>query len=127
MKGHLLIYRPYQAAPLVEQLNAAPDLEALQAAVGGYIEAVPGLASIAWPGTAPVPCVAFCNEDGKGEGEPINNQATLLWDAAMRRLRDDAGRPLYPNGLLGRDGLPADVLVGSVAVIVGDAELLAAL
>jgi hypothetical protein len=119
MKGAMLTFLPYEAKPsAVLPLAGAPSLSDLQKAVAGFIEAVPGFDTIEHDGAAR-PCVAFCNEDGKGDGLPVNNLATVLWDQALRR---GGGR-----GLLQPNGVPADVLVGPVVVIVGDRALLEAL
>ena len=47
------------------------------------------------------PCVAFCNEEGKLHGLPINPVAHALWEKATGRLIRD------------------DYLVGSIAVVAG--------
>jgi hypothetical protein len=58
-------------------------------------------------------CVAFCNEYGKPQKLAINLRATKLWHQA-----------LPPPGLLAEDGSLADILVGSIAIVLGDDELL---
>lgn len=104
-------------------LAQPPDLEFLQAAVGGWIEAVPEFTTIEHKG-ALADCVVFCNETGKLEGLLVNPAATRLWDAALCRLKDGVtGQLLYPTGLVKDDRL-MDHLVGSILVIIGDAELL---
>lgn len=112
MKGTALIYRPAAVEPEIRELSAPPSLELLQGAVGGYIEAVPHWDRVNFE-DAMHRCVAFCNEDGKGMGLPLNIPATQLWHAA-----------LPPPGLIGRDGQMADVLVGAVIVVFGDAEFM---
>jgi hypothetical protein len=128
MKGTTLIYRPGGAAPEVATHTATPPLEFLQAAVGGWIEAVPDFASIEVDGAVFL-CVAFCNEEGKLTEPPmlLNNRAMILWDRALRRLTDDDGKPVYPNGLLRPNGNPTDVLVGPIIVVTGDAEFMRSL
>jgi hypothetical protein len=69
-------------------------LEALQAGVGGYIEEVPGFTKFHRKA-----CVAFCNEEGKLKGLPVNSVATNLW-----RKQTQAG----------------DFLVGNVVIVQGD-------
>ena len=66
-----------------------------------------------------VPCVAFCNEDGKGRGLPINRRATLLWRAAISQ-HNDIPATMIPM-------LREDFLVGDVAILVGDKEFMEAL
>jgi hypothetical protein len=84
-----------------EELAAPPALEDLQGGVGGYIELVPYFTK--YKGR---PCVAFCDEDGKRKGLPVNQRATSLWHALVAALR---GR---------------DVLVGPIVIITGDRELM---
>ena len=92
------------------QFDAPVSLETLQSAVGGYIETVPGFDRIQPPdklgGT--VPCVAFCNEEGKLEGAPYNAQATQAWADCLKV-------PLHAM---------SDVLVGSIIVLYGDDEFM---
>lgn len=83
-------------------LDTAPKLEALQAAVGGYIEVVPYFDTYLGQ-----KAVAYCNEDGKLKGLPVNEQATRFWGYALRPVM-----PLF------------DVLVGDVVVLTGDEEFL---
>jgi hypothetical protein len=66
------------------------------------------------------PCEAFCNEEGKNDGLPYNETATLLWAATL--VKDGHLKP-------GADGSVAmpDVLVGPVAIVIGDPEVLAEL
>ena len=49
------------------------------------IEAVPH-----WEVRNGLPCVAYCNEEGKLEGLPINDRATLMWWNVLGRRVDDA-------------------------------------
>jgi hypothetical protein len=49
-------------------IEGKPDLQTLQALVGGYIERVGRLSHYE----------VFCNEDGKPKGLPVNYSATLL-------------------------------------------------
>jgi len=87
-----------------QELTAPPALADLRAGIGGgYIELVPYFSKYGrWR------CVAFCEEDGKLKGLPINDHATALWHAQVAALR---GR---------------DVLVGPV-VIVSGAEVIRAM
>lgn len=75
----------------------------VQAAVGGHLEVVPYLKLFAWEGTT-YPCKAFCDEEGKLKGKPLNEAATYLWHAQL------------PNTL--------DVLVGDIAFVFGDPALM---
>lgn len=66
--------------------EAAPSLEGLQEAVGGYLETVPY-----WTKHNGKQCVAFCNEEGKLHKLPLNIRATNLWykDSEQRIHLDD--------------------------------------
>jgi hypothetical protein len=80
----------------VEQ-DTCPELEQLRDAVGGFIEAVP---YFEWFGTRK--CVAFCNEEGKLDGLPVNTVATYLWRATTPNM--------------------SDVLVGNIVIVGYDTE-----
>lgn len=80
-------------------ITAPPSLETLQEIVGGYIEAVPYFNSYGGE-----PCVAFCNEEGKLDGLPVNEVATAAW-----------GEVLAKHGGL------FDLLVGDIVIVTGDA------
>lgn len=56
---------PVEGEAEVREIN--PDLESLQAIVGGYLEAVQ-LSS----------CHLYCDEEGKLKAKPINRKATVL-------------------------------------------------
>ena len=102
MKGKLYVIKA--SGEISEtMLTEAPKLESLQKAVGGYIEVVPFF--VHFQG---LDCIALCNEEGKLIGLPINGSATEAW-------RNQCG------------GWINDVLVGSVVIICGDAELLSEL
>lgn len=73
-----------------------PSLEDLQAAVGGYIERVPF-----YDNHNGQKAIAFCNEEGKLKGKPINSVMTALWQGSCRTR---------------------DVLVGDIIVLVGPAS-----
>lgn len=113
MRGELLIIRAGRGVELIRTLEAVPELGELHTAVGGYIELVPHFECIEVAGVWHR-CVAFCDEDGKRKGARLNQRATALWDADLRR-----------QGI--RTGAHPDYLVGDVVIVVGDRELLAAL
>jgi len=104
MKGTAYIYKVDGTIEKVD-LDKPPELELLKKAVGGYIELVPGLNKI-----KRTPCVAFCNEEGKLQGLPLNIKATELW----------ANSGAFKHIL-------SDVLCGDVIVITGDEELMRSL
>jgi hypothetical protein len=58
----------------ITPLKVIPKLEALRNIVGGYVEIVPY-----WNTYAGMPCVAFCDEDGKLKIKPHNPVATEMW------------------------------------------------
>ena len=58
-------------------------------------------------------CVAFCDENGKLTGLPMNMPATKLWDNAMRKAVGCGASP--------------DFLVGDIAVVFGDEAFMEAL
>jgi hypothetical protein len=90
----------------------------LTAAVGGaHVGIVPGFDTIEYAGKV-VACIAFHDQEAKLKHEPINRDATILWDAALMR----AGYV----GLLKPGGQIADFLCGHVAVVLGNAEFMAA-
>jgi hypothetical protein len=103
MKGNLIILKA-NGSVASASLDGPPSLDVLQTAVGGSIETVPYFDK--YNG---VSCVAFCNEEGKLDGLALNRQATQAW-------REVTG---------GR--LTHDVLVGDIAIIQGDDDLLRAL
>jgi hypothetical protein len=111
MRGTLLIYSP--AGVTAQEVGELPKLELLKAAIGGgYLEVVPHWTSIELDGKRRR-CVAFCDEDGKHKGLPLNPLATTEWDAVMR----------HDHGC----GCAPDYLVGNVVVVFGDREFMEAL
>lgn len=103
MKGTLTVIR-IDGRRDITALPTAPTLDQLRAAVGGAIEVIPFFTK--FEGRE---CVAFCHEEGKLEGLAANPVAQGLWERAVRRR------------------ISADYLVGPIAIITGDAELLRAL
>ena len=116
MRGTMITIRPDGSTDLLE-FARAPSLEEITKAVGGDFELVPGFDSIIYHGVV-MTCRALCDEHGKIEGRPINRLATIEWQLALHRSGHD--------GLLKDDDL-RDWLVGSVAVLFGDAEFMRAL
>lgn len=90
-----------------------PALKELQAAVGGYIEQVPGFTKIILDNEE-LGCAVFCNEHGKLKGLPPNELATHHWRVSLLK------RGVYPEQM-------NDVLVGDVLVVYGDKEFMGAL
>ena len=88
----------------IRTLDRTPDLDDLQAAVGGSIQLVPLFERYYGK-----PCAVFCDEEGKLKGLPVNVRATREWYRAM--------------GVTSAD----DVLCGAVAIVTGDRALLEAL
>lgn len=100
MKGTLYII-PADGEKAAEErkLTTFPSLEELQGLVGGYIERVPSFGS--------VDMIAYCNEEGKNNGLPINERATRLWKRFEPRVTDH--------------------LVGDVIFLSGDQEFMESL
>lgn len=94
MTGKMIILMTDGTVEKLEPLVRVPTLEVMQQAVGGYIETVPFFNQYEGQDA-----VAFCNEEGKLEGLPVNATATELWHKQ------------YPAD---------DVLVGNVIVLTGD-------
>lgn len=109
MKGEMIVIADDGLACLENrfELTAPPELEDLQARVGGgYIEVVPRFN--VFEGKR---CVALCNEDGKHLPLIQNTRATQLWADAVKR-------PFHELG---------DVLVGPIVILTGDKEFMEAL
>jgi hypothetical protein len=103
MNGTMFVFEPGTDINVKRiPLTAPPELKTLQKLVGGYIEVVPHFKTLYGK-----PCVAYCNEEGKLNGLPINHGATALWAAAL-----GASVKLH------------DVLAGTVVVLTGDPEIL---
>lgn len=113
MIGTMVVVTP--ANQRVQDFNRAIALEDLTEAVGGHIEVVPHFNTFGYRGTV-MKCVAFCNEEGKLNGLPVNPLANVLWERALNR----AGNSLYPPA----GKVPADVLVGDIAIVFGDREFM---
>lgn len=117
-----------RSVPEVTEFSAPPDLAFIKNAVGGHIEAVPHwilfVPPEAPPRSAPLPCVVFCNEEGKLNRLPVNQKATVLWDQNLKRVRNDSGEPVFPTGLHDDMGRLVDALCGNILVLTGDAEFL---
>jgi hypothetical protein len=100
------------------EITAPPTIEELRKIVGGYIGTVPGFTSIDVYGDGlAMPCVAFCNEDGKRVDLPVNWLATGMWHDALVRKGSRFG-------LLAEGGGYEDYLVGVIVVISGNSKLM---
>jgi hypothetical protein len=88
MSTSVRVMRVPASSASIEVVSLTPDLDALQAEVGGDIE---GLFGAGW--------AAYLNEEGKMRGLPINDRA----DALARAL--------------GWQSLPGDVLCGDVVFL----------
>jgi len=123
MIGFTVIFIPGEEAPVIEQRTRDPSLAFLQRTVGGYIEAIPHFSTISSKGVT-VPCIAYCNEEGKLKGLPTNWVATMVWHDALKRIEREDGTRMFPRGLLDEDGVARDVLTGPIIVVAGDREFL---
>ena len=108
----LLVFSPFDAHPTSHHFDG-PLAVALQQALGGDAEVVPGFNSILHNGIIQR-CVAYYDKGGKENGRPLNSWATALWHMALKR----AG---YEQGLRRTDGTIADWLTGNVAVVIRSA------
>lgn len=102
-----IITIPVNGNITTENVTDPNVLKKLRVIVGGPVEVVPLFNTYTYNGKKR-PCVVFCNEEGKIEDLPVNRRATFYW-------LNSAKRPL------------SDVLVGDVAVIIGDEEFFEAL
>jgi len=68
----------------VREAAKEPPLQELQDLVDGYIEIVPQ-----WSRHFGQRCIAYCNEEGKLRGLPMNHRATAFWWAALGQRVDD--------------------------------------
>jgi len=98
--GIVIVIPADESLPLKSRHDVAesPTLDELHEIVGGFIEPVPH-----WDDYMGMPCVVWCNEEGKLRGLPLNRRATMLWYAKL-------GQPVD------------DVLVGNVVLCIGFEE-----
>ena len=89
---------------------------ALALMIEGPPEEVPGFTSISQQGVV-CRCTAYCAENAKKNGLPVNSTATALWHAALKRQGFD-------RGLRRENGSIADWLAGDVVVVFGTSGLL---
>jgi hypothetical protein len=109
MTGEGFIYHPGRGEPERFAFAGKPDLDEMRAKIGGgYIQVVPKWQQL--PDGRK--CVAFCDEDGRMKGLPVNDAATALWHDELKR-----------GGLSGE----FDVLRGPVLCVSGDAAFMRAL
>lgn len=103
MKGQMIVITPESTPATVakHQLTSAPELQELKKHVGGYIELVPGF-SLFVTNEGIHPCIAYCNEDGRSMGLPLNQTASEMW------ADND---PRYP-------------LMGTIVILIGDQEFM---
>lgn len=119
MKGSI-IKIPASGHIEIREVDAPPSLDELQAVVGGDIQEVPQFSIYAPPGAGQwQEAIAYCNEEGKGLGLPINRKATSAWNDALING--------HGYSLFGPDGNLLDILVGDVVVLTGDPEFLESL
>jgi hypothetical protein len=94
----LVAIAPDGAVTATSLQGKPPSLQQLQKIVGGHIQMVPYFNRFAGE-----PCLAFCHEEGKFRGLPVNEPATALWSKAT-------GYPVTQYG---------EYLVGQIAIVVG--------
>jgi hypothetical protein len=81
--GKIIIF-PHDRQPRIYTASKHPSLVRIRKVVGGYIEMVP-----LWSTFLGDPCVAYCNEEGKLEGLPINKTASISWYRNVGRHMND--------------------------------------
>ena len=105
-----LIIRPTDAHPQPRQFDGPASLTlALTLMIEGPPEKIPGFTSISQQGVVRR-CAAYCAENAKKNGLPVNSTATALWHAALKRQG-------LERGLRRSDGTIADWLAGDVVVV----------
>jgi hypothetical protein len=108
MPGRMLTIQVDGVVSLTDY-DRPPPVADLRRGVGdGHLELVPYFVKI-HDGILTHECVAFCNEEGKLHGLPLNAVATRLWHQQC-------------PGMIGRDEL-----AGPVVVLWGDAAFMRAL
>ena len=106
----LLLIRPADAHPQPRQFDGPVSLAlALTLMLECPAEEVPGFNSISRQGLIRR-CTAYCVENAKRNGLPVNPTATALWHAALKRQG-------LERGLRREDGTIADWLAGDVVVV----------
>jgi hypothetical protein len=109
MKGEGFLFKPGFSEPDRIAFDGPPMLDEMTKAIGGgYIETVPHFNRLP-DGRR---CVAFCDEEGKNNGLPLNEAATAIWYALV-------------IAYFGRQ--PDDHLVGPVLCLTGDADFMESL
>ena len=110
----LLIIRPADTQPKARQFDGPVSLAlALALMIEGPPEQVPGFTTISQQGLVRR-CTAYCVENAKRNGLPVNSTATALWHAALKRQG-------LERGLRREDGSVADWLAGDVFVVLDKA------
>jgi hypothetical protein len=116
MKGIMLIYEPGKQEGLLKPINTPPEVDVLRGILSGPLELVPCFDKVAYCGKLQK-CVAYCNEDGKGNRLRFNIAATMAWEQSL----NSQGKSL-------KDGMEmVDYLVGPIVVLFGDKEFMEAL
>lgn len=111
MMGYIEVFRhDDQTNPRLYRATHPLTLRRAHAIVGGYVEAIPRWVTHLHNDGVLYDACALCNEDGKGEGLPVNRLATARWAQAI-------GMPIH-------DLVKRDVLVGHIVLIFGDGEFM---
>lgn len=105
MKGTMVIVR-WNYEMESHDVTVENVAQEVRKAVGGDVELIPRFESYRDEHGQIRRCVAFCNEHGKLEQQPVNVYATHMWYTAL-------------NGLMIND-----YLAGDIAVVYGDDEFM---
>lgn len=109
MRGTMIVI-PVEGDPIATPLREPPTLDQLKEAVEGHIEVIPYFNTVIY-GDVVMDCIAFCNETGKLKELPPNQSATRVWAMSIERIT-------------GSKQTLKDILVGNIAIVFGDRELM---
>lgn len=114
--NHMIVIVPGRAE--VTEMDRPATLQELQERVGGYIEHVPY-----WFEYEGEPCQAWCNEEGRIQGMPVNTAATRLWHSELaRQLEKRHPSAIAIELLIHIELIHAETLHGPVVILTGAAR-----
>ena len=108
MLGQMILLKPETTEAEIFAFTEPVELETVKDALdGGWLDQIPNFNQIWYEGIWR-DCIAFFDEEGKQKNLPVNRQATARWYTYQ----------------ITQNIRPADVLLGPVAVFIGDPEFL---